>query len=60
MTFSFHPEAEEEFFFAIEYDEEREPGLGYQFSVEVTTAIANAADFPKRQACGKIEGINEE
>ena len=43
MTFSFHPEAEEEFFSAIEHYEERELGLGYRFSVEVTTAIANAA-----------------
>ncbi len=46
MTFSFHPKAEKEFFSAIEYFEEHEPGLGKQFSVEVTTAIANAADFP--------------
>lgn len=46
MSFSFHPDAEEELFSAIEYYEEREPGLGQQFSIEVTTAIANAADFP--------------
>lgn len=44
--FRFHPEAEKEFFSAIEYYEIRETGLGQRFSVEVTTAIANAADFP--------------
>jgi toxin ParE1/3/4 len=41
MTFSFHPEAEEEFSAAIEYYETRETGLGYDFSVEVFTAIHN-------------------
>lgn len=46
MTFSFHPEAEEEFFSAIEYYEKCEPGLGRKFSVEVMTAIGNAVDFP--------------
>jgi hypothetical protein len=29
MTFSFHPEAEEEFKAAIDYYEHREVGLGY-------------------------------
>ena len=46
MTFSFHPEAEKEFRAAIEYYEDREVGLGYDFSVEVFTAIQNAAALP--------------
>jgi len=33
MTFSFHPEAEAEFNEAIEYYENNEPGLGYDFSI---------------------------
>ena len=41
MTFSFHPEAEKEFRAAIEYYEAREAGLGYDFSVEVFTAVQN-------------------
>jgi plasmid stabilization system protein ParE len=46
MTFSFHPGAEEEFQGAIEYYEDREAGLGYDFSVEVFTAIQNAVGHP--------------
>ncbi len=46
MTFSFHPEAEEEFRAAIEYYEDHEAGLGYDFSVEVFTAIQNVAAHP--------------
>jgi toxin ParE1/3/4 len=46
MTFSFHPEAEEEFLESIEFYEERENGLGYDFSVEVFTAIRNIVAHP--------------
>jgi toxin ParE1/3/4 len=46
MTFSFHPEAEEEFKAAIDYYEAREPGLGYDFSAEVFTAIQNILHIP--------------
>ncbi|MBI5640719.1 MAG: type II toxin-antitoxin system RelE/ParE family toxin [Nitrospirae bacterium] len=46
MTFSFHPEAEEEFIQAIEYYENNEPGLGYDFSIEVNSAIQNIVSFP--------------
>ncbi len=46
MTFSFHPEAEEEFLEAIEFYEERENGLGYDFSVEVFTTIRNIVSHP--------------
>nr|VFJ43678.1 MAG: hypothetical protein BECKDK2373B_GA0170837_100622 [Candidatus Kentron sp. DK] len=35
MNFVFHPEAEEELDAAIEYYEEREPGLGHDLAVEV-------------------------
>jgi hypothetical protein len=38
MTYSFHPEAEDEFNKAVEYYEEIEPGLGYDFAVEVYSA----------------------
>jgi hypothetical protein len=50
MTFSFHPEAEEEFSAAIEYYEERETGLGYDFSVEIFTTIHNIKHSPCRVA----------
>jgi toxin ParE1/3/4 len=46
MTFLFHPEAEEEFHAAIEYYEDREAGLGYDFSVEVFTAIHSIVAHP--------------
>lgn len=47
MSFSFHPEAEEEFSRAVDYYEEIEPGLGYEFSVEVYETICRAVEFPK-------------
>ena len=46
MTFSFHPEAEEEFNEAIDYYENNEPGLGYDFSIEVHAAIQNIVNYP--------------
>ena len=46
MTFSFHPEAEAEFLDAIEYYESLESGLGYDFAIEVRTAIQRAEAFP--------------
>ncbi len=39
MTFSFHPEAEAEFNKAIDYYEEIESGLGFDFVIEVNSAI---------------------
>jgi plasmid stabilization system protein ParE len=47
MTFSFHPEAEEEFYAAIDYYEDREIGLGCDFSTEAFTAINNIINYPK-------------
>jgi plasmid stabilization system protein ParE len=46
MNFSFHPEAEKEFNAAIDYYEDREPGLGYDFSIEVFNAINIVINFP--------------
>ena len=46
MTFSFHPEAEAELLEAIGYYEDRERDLGYDFSIEVFTAIQNIATYP--------------
>jgi len=39
MSFSFHSEAEEEFNHAIDYYEDIEPGLGYDFALEVHSTI---------------------
>ncbi len=39
MKYSFHPEAEAEFNQAIEYYENFEEGLGYDFAVEVYSAV---------------------
>ena len=46
MTFSFHPEADEEFFAAVAYYEGCDSGLGLDFSREVNAAIRNAVDYP--------------
>lgn len=46
MTFSFHPEAEVEFTEAMDYYEGCEPGLGYDFSIEVFTSIQNIVNYP--------------
>ena len=47
MNFSFHPEAEEKFNKAIDYYEDIESGLGYDFASEVYSAIRLSAEFPK-------------
>lgn len=47
MKYSFHPEAEIEFIEAIGYYEERESGLGYDFAIEVYSAIERMIAFPK-------------
>jgi hypothetical protein len=46
MTFSFHPEAKTEFLEAIDYYEDRERGLGYDFSIEVFATIQNIVTYP--------------
>lgn len=50
MTFDFHPEAEEEFLFAINYYEEKHPGLGHDFAREVHSAIQKCCRTPKNMA----------
>jgi plasmid stabilization system protein ParE len=47
MRFLFHPDAEGEFFKAIDYYETCEQGLGYDFSIEVYTAIQKIIAYPK-------------
>ena len=47
MSYAFHPEAELEFLEAIDYYEERELNLGFQFAVEIYTAIGRAVEHPK-------------
>ena len=47
MNFEYHPEAREEFYHAIDYYEDCEEGLGYDFSIEVFSAIQNIIDYPK-------------
>jgi hypothetical protein len=46
MTFSFHPEAKDEFNETIEYYENCSPGLGYDFSIEVFATIENVVNYP--------------
>ena len=46
MKYGFHPEAEIEFFDAIDYYEDCEKGLGYDFSIEVYSAIEMILNFP--------------
>ena len=47
MTFSFHPEAEIEFNEAIDYYEDKDRGLGYDFAIEVYATLQRIAAFPK-------------
>jgi len=47
MNYFFHPEAESEFVHAIEYYEECEEGLGYDFAVEVYIAVQRILANPK-------------
>ncbi|MFT4925532.1 MAG: hypothetical protein ACI8WB_001625 [Phenylobacterium sp.] len=46
MSFVFHPAAELEFNRAIDYYEEIEPALGYDFATEVYSAIQRAVSLP--------------
>ncbi|MGH8524352.1 MAG: type II toxin-antitoxin system RelE/ParE family toxin [Gammaproteobacteria bacterium] len=47
MKYIVHPEAEAEFVQAIEYYEGCEAGLGYDFAVEVYSAIQRTIAYPK-------------
>jgi len=46
VTFSFHPEAEEDLVQAVAYYEDCAPGLGLDFSREVYATIQNAVAYP--------------
>jgi hypothetical protein len=47
MNYSFHPEADAEFTGAIDYYEAREVGLGYDFALEVNSAIQRIVAYPR-------------
>jgi toxin ParE1/3/4 len=46
MTFAFHPEAKAEFLAAIDYYESVNPGLGFDFSIEIFSIVLNIVDYP--------------
>jgi len=46
VKYAFHPEAKAEFLAAIDFYEDREPGLGYDFAIEVHSTIENVTNFP--------------
>ena len=47
MTFSFHPDAQDEFNQAVDYYETAEAGLGWDFALEVHSATQNIVDYPE-------------
>ncbi len=47
MKYTFHPDAALEFEEAINYYEECQNGLGYDFSIEVYSAIKRIINNPK-------------
>ncbi|MCF7997272.1 MAG: type II toxin-antitoxin system RelE/ParE family toxin [Chromatiaceae bacterium] len=50
MSYRFHPEAEVELNLSIDYYEAFEPGLGYDFALEVSATIHRVLEFPKAWA----------
>jgi hypothetical protein len=46
MKYAFHPEAKAEFFAAIDSYEDREPGLGSDFAIEVHSTIESTLNLP--------------
>ncbi len=54
MSFHFHPEAERELREAVDYYEHIKPGLGYDLSIEVYSAIQRAVAYP--QAWSILDG----
>jgi len=57
MNYFFHPEAAEELTEGVEYYENCAPGLGYDFSIEVHSAIKRICSFPK--AWMRLEGVRQ-
>lgn len=49
-SYRFHPEAETELYLSIDYYESIEPGLGYDFALEVYETIQRILDFPRAWA----------
>ena len=47
MIVSFHLEAETEFNEAIDYYEDKEKGLGYDFAIEVHATLQRVVAFPE-------------
>ena len=47
MNYYFHPEAESEFIAVIDYYEEKQSGLGYDFAREVYTGIKSIIVRPQ-------------
>ncbi len=47
MSYRFHPEAEAELNLSIDYYESIEPGLGYDFAIEVYDTITTRRGFPE-------------
>ena len=47
MTYSFHPEAEEELDRAVDYYEAYSPGLGMEFADEIYATIQRIIRFPE-------------
>jgi len=46
MTFSFHPEAEQEFNQAIDFYEDKEKGLGRDFAIEIYSTVERILTYP--------------
>jgi hypothetical protein len=46
MKFYFHPDAEAEFYEAVEYYEKFQPGLGLEFAEEVFATITRIIQYP--------------
>lgn len=46
MSYWFHPDAESEFNQAVDYYEEIEAGLGYDFAVEIYATIQRSLTYP--------------
>ncbi|MFP4035841.1 MAG: type II toxin-antitoxin system RelE/ParE family toxin [Desulfovermiculus sp.] len=54
MSFRFHPDAELEFWDAIQYYEGVDQGLGHDFAAEVYSAVQRAMAYPA--AWAQLEG----
>ena len=46
MIFEFHPEAKSELFARIDYYQDCEKGLGFDFSIEIYSGIQNIISYP--------------